>query len=186
MGKYFGVDLNRNWDSFFNTAGASSNPMSDVYQGPYAASEVEVSSCQSFYQSFIGQTIVALDIHTFGQLLLWPFSYTYNPYKFRPQYQELGSLLVAAIKNVSGKVYVANDSSSLYPSGGAAQDYFCDPKFNPRFSSTPYAFTWELRPSSSAQGFILPIDQIIPTGKEVWAALLVLVEYALLHPLALA
>jgi Zinc carboxypeptidase len=182
---YVGVDLNRNWDSFFNTSGASKDPSSDTYQGPFAASELETKACQTFYLTFAKQLIGALDIHSYSQLLLWPWSYTATPYKYRKEHQIIGKKMSNAIKLAGGRSYVAEDSSALYPSGGAAQDFFCDTKFWSQFTTVPYAFTIELRPTPPrfGSGFIVPPSQIIETGEEVLAGLVVFSENAYESPI---
>ena len=183
--QYVGVDLNRNWDSFFGTSGASSNPSSDTYQGPFAASELEVKACQQFYLTFAKDIIGAIDIHSYSQLLLWPWSYTVIPYKYREQHRIIGNLMAEAMKSVSGLWYTPEDSSALYPSGGAGQDYFCDTKFWHLFQSIPYAFTLELRPRSPryGSGFIVSPDQIVETGREIFAGIVTFAQYAYDHPI---
>ncbi|XP_057244578.1 carboxypeptidase A1-like, partial [Malurus melanocephalus] len=65
-----GVDPNRNWDAGFGEAGASSNPCTETYHGPYANSEPEVKSIVDFVKSH-GNIKAFVSIHSYSQLLLY-------------------------------------------------------------------------------------------------------------------
>ena len=56
-------------------AGASSNPCSETYHGKYANSEVEVKSIVDFVKDH-GNFKAFLSIHSYSQLLLYPYGYT--------------------------------------------------------------------------------------------------------------
>ena len=86
-----GADLNRNFEYEWNCCGGSSGQQcSDVYRGPSAASEPEIQALQNYVRSIfpdqrgdaIGDpapddaTGVAIDIHSFGELVLWPWGFT--------------------------------------------------------------------------------------------------------------
>jgi murein tripeptide amidase MpaA len=59
----FGVDLNRNWDEFWDLEGGSSrSPFSEVYRGPGPASEPEVQALSKYFLKH-KRIIGALDIH---------------------------------------------------------------------------------------------------------------------------
>jgi hypothetical protein len=97
----YGVDLNRNFTWRFGTVsgGSSSNPCDVNYRGPSAASEEEVQNILRYAigtsqsdGSFSGGVLadrrtdtgiapsdyrgLLLDIHSFSQLVLWPWAYT--------------------------------------------------------------------------------------------------------------
>jgi hypothetical protein len=68
------------------------------------------------------------------------------------------------IKKTSGKRYTSQKSAELYPAGGCEDDWL---GVNGMIS-----FTIELRDKGVfGHGFLLPPDQIIPMGKEIWAAM---------------
>lgn len=59
----FGVDLNRNWDEFWDLDGGSSrSPFSEVYRGPGPASEPEVQALSKYFLKH-KRIIGALDMH---------------------------------------------------------------------------------------------------------------------------
>lgn len=77
-----GVDNNRNYDyhiggnpanGSWSGPGSSSNPGSDIYHGPAPFSEVENQAVKWFVEQH--NFVIALNSHTFGQLLYYPFSY---------------------------------------------------------------------------------------------------------------
>lgn len=69
----------------------------------------------------------------------------------------------AAIRNVGGKVYTTGPAgSTLYPAAGGSDDWAKgDLKFK-------YSYTIELR-DEGRYGFMLPANQIIPSGEEALA-----------------
>lgn len=71
----YGVDLNRNYDIYwgFDDVGSSPNSFSDVYRGPTPASEPEIQMVTRFINS--RQFVTALDFHTYGNHLLYPWSH---------------------------------------------------------------------------------------------------------------
>jgi hypothetical protein len=67
-----GVDLNRNhsvnWG--LDDSGSSPNPSSEIYRGPSAASEPEVSALQQFHT--LHPPVVSISYHTYAGLQLFP------------------------------------------------------------------------------------------------------------------
>lgn len=55
-------------------AGASSNPCSETYHGKFANSEVEVKSIVDFVKNH-GNIKAFISIHSYSQLLLYPYGY---------------------------------------------------------------------------------------------------------------
>lgn len=79
----------------FTGEGASDNPCSEVYHGPHPNSEVEVKSVVDFIQKH-GNFKCFIDLHSYSQLLMYPYGYTV---KKAPDAEELvsdGGLLPAA------------------------------------------------------------------------------------------
>lgn len=58
--------------------GASSNPCSETYRGKFANSEVEVKSIVDFVTEH-GNIKAFISIHSYSQLLLYPYGYTSEP-----------------------------------------------------------------------------------------------------------
>ena len=57
-------------------AGASSHPCSEIYHGRAAMSEREVQNVANFLQSEKHRLVGYLDIHSYSQILMFPWGYT--------------------------------------------------------------------------------------------------------------
>ncbi|OJV56481.1 MAG: hypothetical protein BGO31_15470 [Bacteroidetes bacterium 43-16] len=77
-GNTFGVDLNRNYNSFwgYDNVGSSPQPSSDTYRGTAAFSENETRAIRDFCNS--REFVLALNAHTFSNLLIYPYSHLPN------------------------------------------------------------------------------------------------------------
>src|SRR5688572_30560572 len=78
---YVGTDLNRNWGYRWGCCGGSSgSTSSETYRGSAAFSAPETVRVRDFVNSrVIGgeqQITVAIDFHTYSELVLWPFGHT--------------------------------------------------------------------------------------------------------------
>jgi carboxypeptidase T len=71
--KSIGVDLNRNYDSRWCSAGASQYPGSDTYCGPYAFSEPETQVIRDFVLARPNLTVL-MSYHSYSSLLLYPWA----------------------------------------------------------------------------------------------------------------
>lgn len=97
-----GVDNNRNYnyhingdpnDGSWGGPGASSNPTSNVYHGPSAFSEVENQAIKWFVEQH--NFVIALNNHSFGRLLYYPFGYADVATPDDALYQEIGAELTS-------------------------------------------------------------------------------------------
>ncbi len=158
----FGVDLNRNYATAWGGAGSSGWGGSDVYRGPAPFSEPETRGVQTM----VGRlpTIAGfIDLHSYGQQVLYPWSYTTDPTQDAALLDHYGSVMAQAIHDRSGKAYECSQSSTgLYLSAGCGEDWFYDVR-------RAMAYTIEMR-DDGTYGFLLPEDQIAPTQDEIWAA----------------
>eukprot|EP01048_Picozoa_sp_COSAG05_P019020 COSAG05_NODE_2893_length_2534_cov_193.227926_1_plen_452_part_00 len=169
----FGVDLNRNFDAEWNDGPpgcSSSNPCSQTYHGTGPASEAEVEAMQNFAIE-IGNThqyLGAIDWHSFTQLILRPYGYQATPVPPNDAFAEaVGDAMADAIESVHGMSYTNQPSTDLYPVCGCAIDFLYE-------TTLGVTFTMELRPATSGGGgFILPPEQIVPTGEENMAGFVV-------------
>ncbi len=166
---FFGVDLNRNWDSVaFGGAGTSSDPSSDVYTGTGPFSEPETLAVSTLATSFGSDLAAHIDYHTFSQLILWPMGYAsglVTPEPDRTLFTDLSGDLSALIFSFSGVFYDPIQAWQLYPAAGTCMDWFYADRNVP-------SFTFELRPDSGAgiDGFSPPASVILPTAQENWEA----------------
>ncbi|ROL51620.1 Structural maintenance of chromosomes protein 1B [Anabarilius grahami] len=164
-----GTDPNRNWDAGFGGTGASKDPCSDSYHGPYANSEVEVKNVVDLikghanFKSFIS-------IHSYSQLLMYPYGYTCTDV---PDKSELHAVGTAAIKELSSlyntRYQVGSICKIIYPASGGSIDW----TYN---VGIKYSFAFELR-DTGFYGFLLPANQIIPTAEETWLGLKYIMGY---------
>ncbi|XP_039375810.1 carboxypeptidase A1-like [Mauremys reevesii] len=164
-----GVDPNRNWDAGFGGPGSSSNPCAETYHGPYPHSESEVKSIVDFVLSH-GNVKALLSIHSYSQMLLFPYGYKAEP---APDHQELNDLAgeaVAALAALHGTKYTYGSTiDTIYRADGTTIDWSYD-------NGIKYSYTFELR-DTGRYGFLLPASQIIPTAEETWLALLKIMEH---------
>ncbi|CAM4511512.1 unnamed protein product [Lepidochelys kempii] len=169
-----GVDPNRNWDAGFGGPGSSSNPCVETYHGPYPHSESEVKSIVDFVLSH-GNVKALLSIHSYSQMLLFPYGYKTEP---APDHQELNDLAreaVAALAGLHGTKYTYGSTiDTIYRADGITVDWSYD-------NGIKYSYTFELR-DTGRYGFLLPASQIIPTAEETWLALMKIMEHVWDNP----
>ncbi|KAM5255725.1 carboxypeptidase A1 [Ctenodactylus gundi] len=169
-----GVDPNRNWDAGFGLSGASSNPCSDTYHGKFANSEVEVKSIVDFVQAH-GNIKAFISIHSYSQLLLYPYGYKREAAPDQPELDQLAKSAVTALASLYGtKFKYGSIITTIYQASGGTVDWTYS-------QGIKYSYTFELR-DTGRYGFLLPASQIIPTAEETWLALLTIMEHALNHP----
>lgn len=125
----YGTDLNRNHT--YQWGGASNDPCSTVYQGPSPASEPETQAVESYLRSLFpsqgevkeGQPALSstsglfISLHSYGQLVLWPWGYTAQPPPNAAALEQLGKRL-AALNH-----YYPTQSYNLYQTTGDSDDF---------------------------------------------------------------
>ncbi|XP_040584653.1 carboxypeptidase A1 [Mesocricetus auratus] len=169
-----GADPNRNWDAGFGLAGASSNPCSDTYHGKSANSEVEVKSIVDFVTNH-GNIKAFISIHSYSQLLLYPYGYTSVPAPDKEELDQLAKSAVTALTSLYGTKYTYGSIiDTIYQASGNTVDWTYS-------QGIKYSFTFELR-DTGLRGFLLPASQIIPTAEETWLALLTIMDHTFKHP----
>jgi hypothetical protein len=170
----FGVDLNRNWSVAWGVPGGSSdNPGSQVYHGTGPFSEPELQNFTAFVGDKGERVVVHLDVHTFGQLALHAYGYTFDPSPDDSLYQELGDIFAAGVLDTTGAEYTAaQGSSGLYLTSGSGKDWVYG-----EFGGEGLGWTIELRPVSGGLGGFDPEpDQILPAGQELTEGVLRMAE----------
>ncbi|MDT0269678.1 M14 family metallopeptidase [Streptomyces sp. DSM 44915] len=154
-----GTDLNRNWAYEWGCCGGSSgSPGSDTYRGSGPESGTETAVVADFVR---GRTVdgeqqitAHIDFHTYGELVLWPYGYTYD---------ETGPGLTAddaaAFQALGGELadtngYTPQQSSDLYVTDGSINDWaWADQGI--------FSYTFEMYPSSGAGGGFYPPGDVI-------------------------
>lgn len=156
-----GVDLNRNFNNHWGGVGASSNPCAEDYRGPSSSSEPETKAVQNYVLALKNRA-AGIDFHSYGQLILRSFGYTYSPSNNEAILKQVGDGMRDVIFSQSGKRYTSQRAAELYPTTGSTDDWYTE-------QAGMWGWTIELR-DLGAYGFRLPADQIRPTGEEIWAA----------------
>ncbi|CAF2831627.1 unnamed protein product [Rotaria sp. Silwood2] len=167
----FGADPNRNWDYHWCEGGATHDPCDDIYCGSKPFSEIETAQVAKFLSSYNGTFVHYINFHSYSQLWMSPWGYTTKrPIQFKLQ-DDGSARAVKALGAVFGTEYVhGNIGSTIYIASGNTVDWTYG-KANITFS-----YAVELR-DTGEYGFLLPEDQIVPTGKETLAGELALLKY---------
>jgi len=171
-GGTYGVDTNRNWNVNWGGAGSSSTPSSETYRGTAAFSELETQALRDYILA-LPKRVGGIDFHSYSQLFLRPYGYTTTNCPDEAVLRAAGSEIVSAIQSNGGRVYENIRSIDLYAASGTAGDWFYIPTVGMMF-----AHTIELR-DTGTYGFILPANQIVPTGVETYAGLKIWIARAL-------
>ena len=156
-GGSFGVDLNRNYSYNwgYDNSGSSSNPDSEVYRGPSAASEPETQAMISFISSRDFRT--ALSIHTFSNVWLAPWGYDEIFPADWSEIEEIG-LLATELNGYPHGVA----SILLYAANGVTIDYDY---------GQHGTYTWTPEIGNDNDGFWPPTSRIVPLAEENLLAL---------------
>eukprot|EP00004_Rigifila_ramosa_P017057 TRINITY_DN410_c0_g1_i2.p1 TRINITY_DN410_c0_g1~~TRINITY_DN410_c0_g1_i2.p1 ORF type:complete len:427 (-),score=104.46 TRINITY_DN410_c0_g1_i2:69-1322(-) len=168
-----GVDLNRNYPVFWGQGGSSTNPCSDTYMGASAGSEPEVQTVMAAFLDAVASSElvpVAISYHSYGQYVLRPYGHTPADSPKETETRILGAQMAAAIESVHGKVYENLKGYEVSMTTGTEPAWF----FNVT-NTEVYGYTIELR-DTGRYGFLLPEDQIIPTGEEIFAMTVAMAE----------
>jgi subtilase family serine protease len=169
---HFGVDLNRSADFKWGVVnGPTESPCGETYPGPVPASEPEITALQSLVRSLfadqrgpsdtdaapITTTGILLTIHSYSNLVLWPWGWTGTPAPNAAALSALGR------KFASYNGYTAQQSILLYPTSGTTDDWAYG-------ELGIAAFTFEVGPGSGACGGFFPPFSCLDggTGGAFW------------------
>lgn len=156
-----GTDPNRNWDDHWGGAGATDNPCSEIYGGAAPFDQPEPKAVADFVASKANMRGYS-DFHAYSQLLMCPWGWTSDKPEDYDRFMNILTPAAKDIKALHGKKYKAGPiSTTIYPAAGSSVDYIYA-------KTTAWAAIAIEGRDTGRHGFILPPDQIIPQGEEIW------------------
>jgi carboxypeptidase T len=128
---YWGVDLNRNSSYAWGGWGTSTDPCSELYKGPLAASEPEIQAMESYVRNLyedrrgpddndlapLDTSGLFISLHSYGELILWPWGHTDLTAPNHTQLQTLGR------KMAYFNYYIPEQSNNLYGTSGTNEEF---------------------------------------------------------------
>ncbi|TXS53188.1 zinc carboxypeptidase [Streptomyces sp. uw30] len=153
-----GTDLNRNWNYRWGCCGGSSgSTSSETYRGTSAESAPEVKVVANFVRSRVvggvQQIKAGVDFHTYSELVLWPFGYTYSDTTTGMTADDRNAFAAVGQKMAASNGYTPEQSSDLYITDGSIDDWLWG-------NQKIFSYTFEMYPRSGGGGFYPP-DEVI-------------------------
>jgi extracellular matrix protein 14 len=181
-----GIDLDRSFPYKWDGESSHSNPCSESFPGSAPFDGLEALRFADWAKNETAnnnvEIIGLLDLHSYSQQILYPYSYSCADEP--PSIEVLEELALGLAKAIrvsrkgqnykvtsacEGNVAFANKKKTVLPriesSGGSALDFFYHEL------KVRYSYQVKLRDTGS-YGFLLPREDIVPTGEEMLDALL--------------
>ncbi|TNN00261.1 hypothetical protein fugu_011507 [Takifugu bimaculatus] len=141
---------------------------------PELTQESEVKSIVDFVKAH-GNIKAFISIHSYSQMLLYPYGYTRTPVKDQAELHSLAKKAITDLASLYGTSYrYGSIINTIYQASGGTIDW----TYN---QGIKYSYTFELR-DTGRYGFILPANQILPTAKETWLALMTIMNHTFKNP----
>jgi carboxypeptidase T len=157
----FGVDLNRNFGVAWGGLGSSEDPFAGDYRGEAPFSEPESVAMRELVEATPG-LVSHVDLHSYGQLVLYPWGYTEEPAPADESLFTLAEALAEALGAPHGEHHTPLQGALFYPAAGTMPDWMYG-------QHGVHSFTFELRPDEAEPfhlGFLLPPDEILLACEE--------------------
>ncbi|PSL57982.1 zinc carboxypeptidase [Saccharothrix carnea] len=155
-----GTDPNRNWGHQWGCCGGSSGSgSSETYRGPSAFSAPEVARVRDFVNTRVvggvQQIKSHIDWHTFSELILWPYGYTYNDTAPGLDATQANVFQTMGRRMASLNGYTPQQASDLYITDGSVDDWMWA-------AHGIWSYTFEMYPrSASGTSGFYPRDTVI-------------------------
>ncbi|GAB2743363.1 M14 family metallopeptidase [Amycolatopsis magusensis] len=154
-----GTDPNRNWGHKWGCCGGSSgSPGSETYRGTAAFSAPEVKAVADWVGTRrvggVQQIKSHIDFHTYSELVLWPFGYTYADTAPGMTAAEAQKFKTLGQQMAATNGYTPQQASDLYITDGSVDDWMW-------YAHKILSYTFEMYPKGSNPGFYPP-DEVIP------------------------
>lgn len=147
----------RNFGFHWNEGGSSNGKCAQTYHGPEAFSTPEAQAIADLIKSV--KPISYIDFHSYSQLFMEPFGYSCDR-DSEKDVSEGARIAVEGIQRIYGTKYKSGGiCKTIYKASGNSVDWAAE------VGGVKYSYAVELR-DSGKYGFLLPADQIIPTGEE--------------------
>jgi len=152
----WGVDLNRNYGYMwgYNNVGSSPDPCNETFRGDSAFSEPEIAAIGDFCES--REFKFALNYHTYGNLLLYPWGYTSTPCPDNDIFHAYSMMMTVDNQYSYGPINIR-----IYKTNGDATDWMYGEQTT---KEKIFSFLPEL--GTAGDGFWCPINRIIPIARE--------------------
>lgn len=108
-----GTDGNRNFHYSWNGGGSSSNSCSETYMGPEAFSEKETRAIADFFAVIRSQVELYLSFHSYGQLLMYPFGNTREPFENQEDADEIAHYAAEGLAGMFGTEYEVGNAEEV-------------------------------------------------------------------------
>ncbi|KAF2449022.1 putative metallocarboxypeptidase ECM14 [Karstenula rhodostoma CBS 690.94] len=188
-----GIDLDRSYAFQWDGDAKPTNPCSESFPGDAPFAGIEAQRFADWARNETDHNNVEFvgffDLHSYSQQILYPYSYTCD--EEPPAIEDLEELAMGLAKAIrtsrrghaykvtsacEGNVALTGSKKKIFPriesAGGSALDWFYHEL------KVKYSFQIKLRDTGS-YGFLLPRDNIVPTGNEVLEAVLYLGRFML-------
>ncbi|MEU6989637.1 M14 family metallopeptidase [Streptomyces sp. NPDC046465] len=154
-----GTDLNRNWNFKWGCCGGSSGSTgSETYRGTRGESAPEVKVVADFVRSRVvggkQQIRAGIDFHTYSELVLWPYGYTYNDTAPGLTQDDRDAHAAVGRKMAASNGYTPEQASDLYITDGSIDDWLWG-------AQKIFSYTFEMYPTSAGAGGFYPPDEVI-------------------------
>lgn len=168
-----GADPNRNWDVNWGQYGSSNNPCSNGYHGDHVFSEQETQQLAEFLNTF-PNLFGYISFHSFGELMMLPYAFTRNNSVDHNLLMEIAGVSNDYLSLVRGRRYSLGTINNFFGDvAGSSIDYV---QLNQQPKIT---YCFELN-----NNHILPPEEIIATGQEIFLSVMTVFREAVTRGLA--